>query len=253
MNLVKIDDELITAEDLIKFLKFAGRYDSLIEDLVKDKLTVHAARKTGLEASVEEIQERADQVRRIRGLHRAVDMNRWLNAMGINLDDFEQFVVEMVLLEKMTEVICSDAAVEEYFSMNSPKFDSVQLSHIVLDSEGKAKEIMAILEDEPENFAELAREYSLADTSKEGGHIGKVLRGSLQGEVEAKVFNAPAGTLLGPFKSPDEAHFEVFVVNAKVPASLNAETKAEVRRILKEQWLGARAREHVIEACANDG
>jgi len=246
-DLLKIDDEVLTTDDFVKLLKFTGRFDELMEDIVKDKLTVHSARKLGISVTPEEIQERADQLRRVRGLHRVVDMNRYLDSTGITLDDFEMFVTEMLLHEKMSEQIGTDEAVEEYFSLNSPKFDSIEVSHIVLDSEGKAKEIMAILEDDPESFEEMAREHSISDTREDGGYIGKVLRGALQTEVESRVFNAAQGDLLGPFASDDGTCFEIFTVNAKVPSTLNEETMDEVRRLLKDEWLAARAREHTIE------
>lgn len=246
-DLLKIDDEVITTEDFVKLLKFTGRFDELMEDIIKDKVTIHAARKLGISVSPEEIQERADQLRRVRGLHRAVDMNRYLDSTGITLDDFEKFIIEMLLHEKMTGQISNDEAIEEYFSLNSPKFDSIEVSHIVLDSEGKAREIMAILEDDPESFADMAREHSLSDTSEEGGYIGKVLRGALKTEVESRVFNAAEGDLLGPFPTADETCFEIFTVNAKTPSTLNEETQEEVRRLLKDEWIAARAREHSIE------
>lgn len=246
-DLVKIDDEVISAEDFVKLLKFTGRFEELMEDIVKDKLTIHAARKQGIDVTPEEIQERADQLRRVRGLHRAVDMNQYLDSNGLTLDDFELLVTEMLLHEKMSEKVGDDHAIEEYFSLNSPKFDSIEVSHIVLDSEGKAREIMAILEDDPDSFETLAREHSISDTREDGGYIGKVLRGSLQTEVEAKVFNASEGELLGPFPSEDKAYFEIFTVNAKRPASLNEDTSAEVRRLLKDEWIAARAQEHVIQ------
>jgi len=93
----------------------------------------------------------------------------------------------------------------------------------------------------------MAREHSLADTKEEGGYIGKVLRGSLQPDVEGKVFNADVDDMLGPFPSPDENLFEIFVVNAKAPARLDEETTDEVRRIVRDEWLAARAKEHGIE------
>jgi parvulin-like peptidyl-prolyl isomerase len=247
-DLVKIDDEVITTEDFVKLLKFTGRFEDLIEDIVKDKVTVHAASKQGVTVSADEVQERADQLRRVRGLHRAADMNKYLDSTGLTLDDFEQLVTEMLLLEKMGEEIGNDKAVEEYYGLNSPKFDSIVVSHIVLDSEGKAKEIMAILEDDPESFEELAREHSVSDTGEDGGYIGKVLRGSLQTEVESKVFGASEGDLLGPFSSDDGAYFEIFTVNEKVASTLNEETTEEVRRLIKDEWIAARAKEHLIEA-----
>jgi parvulin-like peptidyl-prolyl isomerase len=153
----------------------------------------------------------------------------------------------MLYHEKMQEKIGSTEAVEEYFSLNSPKFDSIEVSHILLDSEGKAREIMAILEDDPESFPDLAREHSIADTRDDGGYIGKVIRGALQSEVESKVFNSEEGDLLGPFPSADETFFEIFTVNKKISASMNEETMSEVRRLVREEWLAARARDHVIE------
>jgi len=246
-DLVKIDDEVITSEDFVKLLKFSGRFDELMEDIVKDKLTIHAARKQGVTITPDDIQERADQLRRVRGLHRAADMNRYLDSTGFTLEDFENFIIEMLLYETISKSISSDEAVDEYFSLNSPKFDSIEVSHIVLDSEGKAREIMAILEDDPDSFEELAREHSISDTSEDGGYIGKVLRGSLQSEVESKVFNASAGDLLGPFASDDEACYEIFTVNTKTSSTLDEETADEVRRLIKEEWLAERAREHVID------
>ena len=44
-DLVKIDDEVISCEDFIKLLKFSGTFDGLLEDIVKDKLTVHAVER----------------------------------------------------------------------------------------------------------------------------------------------------------------------------------------------------------------
>jgi parvulin-like peptidyl-prolyl isomerase len=247
-TIVRIDDEVIATEDFVRILKLTGRFEGLMEEIVRDRLTVHAAKKQGIPVSAEEIQERADQFRRVLGLHRAADMNNYLDAMGVSLDEFEGFIVDGLYHEKMMQRVGSDKAVEEYFKLNSPRFDSIEVSHIVLETEGQAKEMMSILADEPENFAELAREHSVADTREQGGLIGKVLRGSLKTEVEAKVFNASAGDLLGPFSAADRSFFEIFLVNAKNPARLDEDTAAEVRRLLREEWLAARAQEHVIES-----
>jgi peptidylprolyl isomerase len=95
----------------------------------------------------------------------------------------------------------------------------------------------------------MAREHSVGDASERGGVIGKVLRGSLKPDLEARVFNAAVGDLLGPFPSPDRALYEIFTVNARYPAMLDEDTAIEVRRLLREEWLVARAQEHIIEAC----
>ncbi|HVK56952.1 MAG TPA: peptidylprolyl isomerase [Burkholderiales bacterium] len=246
--IVRIDDEVLDVEEFVRILKLTGQFESLLEQIVRDKLTVRAAKKQGVSISDNEIQERADQFRRVRGLHRAADTNQYLDLLRVSLDEFESFITESLYQEKMLETVCNDKAVEAYFKLNSPKFDSIEVSHIVLDTEGKAREMISILEEDPESFAEMAREHSIADTREKGGVIGKVLRGSLKTDVEAKVFNASVGDLLGPFPSSDRSIYEIFLVNAKHPATLDEETSTEVRRLLREEWLSARAQEHIIEA-----
>jgi peptidylprolyl isomerase len=247
-TIVRIDDEEIGVDDFIRTLKLTGQFEGLVEQFVRDRLTARAARKQGVVLAMEDIQERADQYRRVRGLHRAADMNRYLDALGVSLDEFESFITDDLYQEKMMEQVCDDNAVQSYFQLNSPKFDSIEISHIVLDTEGKAREMMSALQDDPDSFEEMAREYSIADTREAGGLIGKVLRGSLRTDVEAKVFNAEMGDLLGPFPSGDGSFYEIFRVNEKHPAALDDDTRAEVRRLLREEWLLARAQEHVIEA-----
>ncbi len=246
-GIVKIDNEVFTTDNLITLLKLNGRFDGLMEDILKDKLAVHAAKKRGINLTDDEVQERADQFRRAHGLQRAKDTNDYFDTLGVSLEDFEVFVSDMLYQEKMLQQVGTDTAVEEYFQLNSPRFDSIDISHILMDSEGGAKEMFSVLSDDPENFADMAREHSAADTAEAGGHIGKVMRGSLQSEVEAKVFNAEAGDLLGPFASGDGTHYEIFRVDTKNPAQLDDETAAEIHRLLRDQWLAGRAREHRIE------
>jgi len=246
-TIVSIDDEVINTEDFVRILKLTGQFESLIEQLVRDRITARAARKHGVRVETAEIQERADQFRRVRGLHRASDMNRYLDALGVSLDEFEAFITDALYEEKMMATVCSDKAVSEYFKLHSPSFDSVEVSHIVVDSAGTAKELVSILREDPDCFAEMAREHSTADTRESGGVIGKVLRGSLKTDIEAKVFNAAVGDLLGPFASADQSFYEIFAVNAKYPARLDEDVCAEIRRLLREEWQLARAQEHIIE------
>lgn len=248
-GIVRIDDEVITTDDFIRTLKLSGQFEGLVEQMVRDRLTARAARQMGLPVSPQQVQERADAFRRVLGLHRAADTNHYLDALGVSLDEFEAYITDTLYQETMMEQVCSEAAVQQFFKLNSPRFDSVEISHIVLDSEGAAREMMSVLEEEPEAFAEMAREHSIGETRDQAGRIGKVLRGALKGDIEARVFNAREGELLGPFVSPDGAFHEIFRVDARHPAQLDADTAAEVRRLLREEWLAARAHEHVIEAC----
>jgi parvulin-like peptidyl-prolyl isomerase len=247
-TVVKIDGNAIDVAEFLRTLKLTGQFEALLEQFVRDRLTLLGARKQGIQVTEAEIQERANQYRRVRGLHRAADTNKYLDAMRISLDEFESFITDSLYQEKMMNKVLSDQAVQGYFKLNSPRFDSIEMSHMVLDSEGKAREMISVLREDSESFEEMAREHSIADTREQGGLIGKLMRGSLRTDVEAKVFNAAVGDLLGPFASADRTTFEIFRVNAKHAARLDDDTASEVRRLLREEWLRARAQEHVIAA-----
>ena len=246
--IVKIDGHAIEAEEFLRILKLSGQYDGLVEQLVTDRLTVMTARKQGITVSEEEVQERADQFRRVRNLHRTTDTNKYFDALRVSLEEFEAFITDGLLQEKMMQKVCNDSAVEGYFKLNSPRFDGIEVSHIVMDTEGQAKEMLAVLRDDPDSFEEMAREHSIAESRERAGSLGKVRRGALRSDVEAKLFNAKVGELLGPFASADRSAFEVFRLDARHPARLDDDTSTELRRLLRDAWLRAQAQEHRVEA-----
>lgn len=247
-TIAKINDEELSAHDFVKLLKLNDKFDELIEEVMVDKLAVAAAKKQGIVVSIDEVQERADQFRRLLGLHRAKDTSEYLEGIGVTLDDFEQYIKETLYKDKVRDAVCTDQAIEEYFNLNSPKFDSVEISHIVLDSEAKAKEITALLEDDPDSFKDMVREYSLDEENKDsGGEVGQVMRDTMAEEIEAKIFNASVGDIVGPFNSADGLIFEIFRVTDKHSAKLNESTRKEVEKLVYDEWLGSRAQEHRLE------
>lgn len=248
MEIARIEDLIVSADDFVTQLKLNGNFENLIEEILLEKLTVHAAKKQGITVTDDEVQERFDQIRRVEGLHRAQDTIDFLDRLKIPLDTFEQYITDLLYREKMLAALTTDEAIKEYFNLHSPKFDSIEISHIVLDSESKAREMIAYLEDDPDSFADMAREHSLAtDTGERGGLIGKVTRGSMQNEVDAKIFNASPGDLLGPFPSEDELLYEVFIINKKHTAQLDEATARDVSKIIIEEWQETRAKEFRVE------
>lgn len=247
-ELVKLNDESITTEYLIKYLKFNDEFEDMMEKILSDRIMVHIARQKNVSVTDEELQERIDQLRRVQGLHRAKDTLDYIESLGFTVDEFGDYIRDELLKAKMLDIVCSDAAVSDYFKLNSPQFDTLELRHILVDSEGKARELIAILEDDPDSFEAMAMELSLsADTAKSGGSLGTVMRGMLADELEAKVFNASAGDILGPYASGDSLTFEIFRVDNKQNAELNAKTIDSIKTTLRRDWIQARLGEHQVE------
>lgn len=246
--LARIEDEVIGPNEFVRFLKLNGKLDQLLEDIVTDRLTVHIAKKQNISVSTEDVQHKFDDIRRVYGLHRAQATREFLERLGVSLDEFEEYITDQLCREKLLESVTSDSAVKEYFNLHSPEFDTIEVAHIVMDSEGKAREIVALLQEEPDMFHDLAKEHSLDfETREKGGMIGTVLRGSLESDIEAKIFNAEINTILGPFASLDERFYEVFKVTDKHSASLDESTADQVRKKLYDTWLEEKAGDCRIE------
>lgn len=189
----------------------------------------------------------ADDFRRCIGLHRAKETHEWIERIGITPEDFETFITEHVFKKKMIDTLTTEEAVAAYFNLNAPRFDTADIKHIVVEGREKAMEFIALLDEEPENFDEFAREYSLDDETKNtGGYIPEVRRGILPDEVEAKVFNASADDILGPFQVGEEELYEIIRVTAIHPARLDKSAREKISEAIYDEWLNERLKEHSV-------
>ncbi|HJD45152.1 MAG TPA: peptidylprolyl isomerase [Candidatus Paenalcaligenes intestinipullorum] len=73
-------------------------------------------------------------------------------------------------------------------------------SHILVDSEERARELIAELENGAD-FAQLARENSNCPSSQQGGALGTFGRGQMVPEFDTVVFSAPVGEVQGPVQT----------------------------------------------------
>jgi len=242
VDLIRINDNAITSDDLIMNLKFNNDLDELVDQMVKDRLLLLGAEKAGISASTEEVQDTADTLRRVLGLHRAADIHAYLDRMQATVDDFEKFVTDMVVTSKMTQHLTGDDSIEEYYKLNSPKFDTVTLGHIGVLNESLANEIVATLEEEPKRFPDLADEHSVAESAGDGGILGTVRRGQMDPQIESKIFNAQLKAPIGPVGEA-EGPFDIFMVVEKTPASLDSYTRGEVRQAILDDWFAESAKE----------
>lgn len=248
-EILKIEDKKFTATDLLTFLKLNNQYDEVLDGFVRHKISVLGAKKKGIDVTAQEVQQSADDFRRLMGLHRAKEAMDWLENQKLSVEDLEAYLKEQLCKRKVIDEITTDDKIEEYFKLNSPKFDQTTLKSIIVDSKNKANELLASLEDDPSSFDEFAQEHSLDDdTQSTGGLIPNVRRGTLPDEVEAKVFNTEAGSVIGPFQVDGEDLYQILKVAEIKPAELNDAVKAEIGETLYENWQDARMNDFQIAA-----
>ncbi|MGI6558915.1 MAG: peptidylprolyl isomerase [Limnochordia bacterium] len=126
----------------------------------------------------------------------------------------EQLIEELhlvTILERlsMKDVVVTDEDVEKYFEENKDKLgqpEQVRASHILVDSEETANEVLADLEGGAD-FAAVAAEKSIDPGTKDrGGDLGFFTRTDMVPEFADAAFALEPNQLSGVVKSPYGCH-----------------------------------------------
>lgn len=205
--------------------------DFLVNSVVAAVIQQHAAAK-GISNTDEELQLAADELRYQRGLESVEKLTQWMKSAHQTVAGLESSIDGMLLRNKIRSGI-ADAETEAYFAEHRLDFDRVDLYSCRLESEEKAKELLAQINDEGANFHVLTMEHSTdEDTKLKGGYVGRLTRGDLSGDLEAVIFSATPGAVIGPVKT--EKGWNLFKVAAIHKASLENEREAIRLKLFNE-------------------
>lgn len=106
--------------------------------------------------------------------------------------------------------------IKAFFEENKEHFvagESVNASHILVDSEEKANEILNKINAGEISFEDAAREESSCPSSENGGNLGEFTRGQMVREFDEAVFKMAIGEIAGPVKT--QFGYHLIKLNAK--------------------------------------
>lgn len=138
----------------------------------------------------------------------------YIDAMDKGLENDEEFIevinnmkksmLQQYNLRKMfNEITLSDEELKEYYEKHKDTFvtqEMVKASHILVDSEEKATEILEDITDGL-SFEEAAKEHSSCPSKQSGGALGEFGKGQMVPEFEDAVFSMQVGEISGPIKT----------------------------------------------------
>ena len=96
--------------------------------------------------------------------------------------------------------------------------ESVNASHILVDSEEKANELLAKINAGEVSFEDAARENSSCPSSENGGNLGEFTKGQMVPEFDEAVFAMGVGEIAGPVKT--QFGYHLIKLNAKNEAKV---------------------------------
>jgi len=116
----------------------------------------------------------------------------------------EDLLANFAITKAVEGVTVSDDDVKKFYEDNKASLlsgETVSASHILVDSEEKAKAILADINEGKISFADAAKENSSCPSSEQGGSLGEFGRGQMVPEFDSAVFSMEVGEVKGPVKT----------------------------------------------------
>jgi parvulin-like peptidyl-prolyl isomerase len=188
------------------------------EDFLKNTVDIlllrQYAARTGVTVSDDELQLAADELRYDRNLESVEKTHQWMKSRNQTPLSLQTAVEDMLRRNKVRSAI-PDVELAKYFAEHQSQYQTVQLYSIRVSSKDKASELLSQIQDSGANFHALAMEHSEDEKTRHlGGYVGNLARGEMTGEIEAAVFAAKPGQVIGPVKTDNGYNlFKVASVN----------------------------------------
>ncbi|WP_246345900.1 peptidylprolyl isomerase [Sedimentibacter hydroxybenzoicus] len=120
------------------------------------------------------------------------------------MENMKKSMLQQYNLRKMfNQIILSDEELKGYYEKHKDTYvtqEMVKASHILVDSEEKATEILEDITDGL-SFEDAAKEFSSCPSKEAGGALGQFGKGQMVPEFEDAVFAMQAGEISGPVKT----------------------------------------------------
>ena len=142
----------------------------------------------------------------------------------------------------IANVTVSDKDAEEYYNNNKEQFvsgDSVNASHILVDSEEKALEILAKIKAGEVSFEDAAKENSSCPSKANGGNLGDFEKGQMVPEFDAAVFAMEVGEITD---APVKTQFGYHLIKLNSKKAAEAMPFESIKDEIKEGLLGEKRR-----------
>lgn len=229
-----IDDQPISATQIINYLQATRKLDAFIGDIVRQFVIERELQSPEMSVNPAVIEQSVIDFRLNNQLTDSNQFQEWLTKNGLTYEAFHNQVAGSFKMRKLKEEVTA-SKLQEYFIERKMSLDRVILSRIIVADKEVAEELKTQLQ-EGASFEQLAREYSLTDDRVMNGMVGPVSRGSMPDLLRAEVDLAKPSDIVGPIGM--EERWGLFRVESLLPASLeDAQVKQSLEDEIFEQWL----------------
>ncbi|MFD2671769.1 peptidylprolyl isomerase [Marinicrinis sediminis] len=234
----EVNGEVITKDELLeKFLEsdMSGTLDRMIED----KLIAQQAEELDVEVTEEDINAEYEFIKNT--FSSDFEFQYLMEQSGLNEEKLKEQLKDQLRVTKIfdTKVEITDEEMKTKFETYQQGFldpeERIRASHILVEEEEKAKELLQQIKDGA-NFAELAKANSTDGSAQMGGNLDYFTKGDMVEPFSDAAFKLGVGEVSEVVKS--EFGYHIIKVT-DVPKNWTFEDKQdEVRRMVLTEKIG---------------
>lgn len=233
----KINNDVITKDELYDLL-VEQNGAQVLDNLISEKIIKLEIEKQKIEIPEEEIEKVISEIKGSYGGDEA--FNQAMEYYGYKLEDIKKNITTNIQIKKLLEpsISITEEEIKDYFETYKDTLsqkEQVRASHILVETEEKAKEVKEKLL-AGGDFAEIAKEYSQDINNKDlGGDLGFFSRGEMLPTFENAAFALEIGEISDPVQTDYGFHI-IKVEEKKEEKEANfEENKDKIKDILLEE------------------
>ena len=153
----------------------------------------------------------------------------------------DRLLTSYAVSKVLEKVSVTDKDAETYYEENKDKFvsgETVNASHILVESEEKALEILKEIEG-GKSFEDAAKEYSSCPSAAQGGSLGDFGKGQMVPEFDTAVFEMEVGEIT---KAPVKTQFGYHLIKLNAKNDSTVTPYSEISAQIKEMLLAEKRR-----------
>jgi len=253
----KVNGVAISETELQEFLFQQGGSEAL-DTLIQQSIINQESKKQSIQVSEADIDTELATVKASFDSEDA--FNQALETSGMTLDDLRKNILTNIQIIRLLDAKqpITEEEIQLYFETNKDSLgvaEEVKASHILVATEELANDVKAKIV-AGEDFAELAKQYSTDESTKElGGDLGFFAKGDMVKEFEEVAFSLEVGLVSAPVKTEYGYHIIKVEDKTEAKAATLEESNDKIKEALLEQkmdtefdpWLQERLAEYTIE------
>ena len=207
---VTINNEAVTEAEFVAELR--DRHgETVLRELVQRRLLQQEAE--GLNITEEEVTEEIESIKQEFGVQEdqeLLDLLQTTFQLPVqSIEEFkDRYILPQLVLQRIATagVEITEEELQQYFEENKEEFQQVQASHILVEEEETAQELLERIQ-AGEDFAALAEEYSKdPGSAARGGDLGFFNKGVMVPEFEETAFAQEEGEISEPVETQHGFH-----------------------------------------------